>query len=110
MANRSILMDPNHVPQKKNKRITEFPNGKNMPKEMQAMVGNKGLILVSNIDLHNELVEVMNNIKPMLIDREYELYFIQAVSPNTLIYDNELEIIWFTKDSNPKELTPSFYE
>ena len=110
---KSIISDPNHVPQKKFKRVIEFPNGKHIPKEMQGMVAN-GVKLVDE-KYHNDLLDIFIGLEelgkaPMMQDREFELYSIPATSYNVFIYDNDTNQIWQTKDSNPEELMLSNYE
>ena len=110
---KSLISDPNHLTLKRKKIITELPNGKNLPKEMQNFIGNKPLVKVADDETHDQILEVFKVIDdktgPMFDDREFELYYIPAFSENILIYDSDLNEIWITKDTNINELNPNFY-
>lgn len=108
-----LTLDPNHVPQKKNKIITHLPNGKAIPKEMQKLM-TKPALKVLNDGVHNELIEVITRFEELsgaiLVEREFELYVITASNMITLLYDTENNEIWYPKDCNPLELTKAYYE
>lgn len=107
---KSLISDPNHIPQKKNKVIKELPDGKLIPKAVQKMAG-RGFILIKDDDLHNHLVNAMeradNNEGPLIEENEYEVYWLGTA---VLLYDNETKKIWVTKDSDPITLTPEYWE
>jgi hypothetical protein len=106
---RSIIEDPEHVPQKKNKVIKELPNGRFLSKEMQKMAG-KGFIKVEDPKTYNCVIDAMEQdfLKggPFLTHYDVELY---TIGNCVLVYDGDTTEIFATKDSPVHELTPEYW-
>lgn len=102
---KSIIQDPLHVPQKKNKVVKELPTGRPIPKEFQKLV-SKGLKGITDNALHNHLVIAIEKNKAMFIHDDMELHWI---GNNVLIYEARANMMYVTKDSKPEELTPDYY-
>lgn len=104
---RSIINDPDHIPQKKDKVVKELPNGRFISKNMQKMVSS-GLKEVKDDHLHNCLIKQMEDSdKPMYTHYDLELYWI---NDTIMIYDNGTNQIFITKDSDPSDLTPEYWD
>ena len=107
---RSVISDPNHVKGKKKKNITHLPSGTPLTPEMQKMLGPKDPLEITDLYQFGVLLDIFIGLEdkgkgPMYRDDgRVELYFIPTSSPNTFVYEEEANRIWYTKDSNPKEL------
>lgn len=102
---KSIIQDPEHVPQKKNKVVKELPTGRPIPKEFQKLV-SKGLKGINDDELHNHLVNAIDKNQAMFVHDDMELHWI---GNNVLIYEARTNMMYATKDSKPEELTPDYY-